>query len=191
MEGPVCKSRYCDTGTLIIDDELYDQGNGRQGSKSSDEVVVPTKYIEEYTIKEKQIPKKMDQLVLRREHTDRRQYNRDMVAKNALSKGQIVRSDNPQITQMQLQVILQKLRDQGVNYKNVSDYFESTIRSSAASREYKAIAAEMFVKDRDQLRDSAACYAAVISRLQTSRGLPGLVDFSQAVSDLSSVLGSK
>lgn len=173
MEGEICESRYCDVGTIM---------------EESTTTVNPTKYVKEYEMPKKNVPKKMDDTHLRREHVERREYTRDLIAKNEQKLK--VRShlvENAGLVQMQLELILAGLQKEGVQYSSISTYFDQLIRDAEVAREIKHIISDMLVRDREQLRDSDACYAHALAELRRRRGF-NLESISVAVEDLGKVL---
>jgi len=172
MEGEICESRYCDVGTVIPEQD------------SSTTKVDPGRQIKKYQISEKQIPQGMDQLDLRREHMNRRQHTKPLVAQEKESRKAV---KNAHISQMQLQVLLKRLQDEGVEYLSVSRYFEEILRNSSMAREVKAIISEVLVKDRDELKNSEGCYAQVIEDLRR-RKLSGFAGIEPAILALRQIL---
>lgn len=171
MEGEICETRYCDTGTIIIQDST---------------TVDVLRNIEKYKMSEKNVPRRMDPIDLRREHINRRAYTKPIVAEgNDLRK----EAKNPHISQMQLQILMQRLMNTGVQYRSISQYFESVLKKSSLAGPVRSIIGDVLVKDRDQLKNSDACYQQVISDLQRGR-LHGFESLQEAVIDLRSVLSS-
>lgn len=142
--------------------------------------VNPTKHVYDYKMQREQAPKKMDELDLRREHINRRQFQKPIVA-----DGHQV--GNSHISQMHLQVLLKRLQDEGVQYSNISRYFEDILREASVAREVRAIISDVLVKDREQLRNSDACYQQVIEDLR-KRKLHGFEKIEPAVVALSQIL---